>query len=377
MADACHDVTAAAETVMSKSPLHVCLVAPLPPPVGGIANWTRLVRHLAESRTDVDLDILDIAPRWRAIDDLAVWKRALGGGIQLFRDYFLFLRAIGKRPDVIHLTTSGQFAIVRDLSILGTAWIVGIPTIYHIRFGRVPEIARRYAVQWWLMCRAMRMARAVIAIDPSTAQMIQHRRPALKVLRIPNGVDLGELPVADCPSPLQTVLFLGWVVRTKGVEELVQAWAGMEEVGWCCLIAGPGADGYREELQQRFQPSQLEFLPEQSHEEAMRLMAAADIFVLPSHTEGFPNVLIEAMAMGKAIIASSVGAIPEMLSGECGVSVPPQNTEALGQALRRLMADADLRTVMGDRAQKKAHSEYAMDKVFEQLVVVWRQHSRR
>ena len=77
--------------------------------------------------------------------------------------------------------------------------------------------------------------------------------------------------------------------------------------------------------------------------------------------------------MGKAIIATSVGAIPEILADECGLLVPPKDTVALCAALRQVLSNADLRAAMGARAQKKACTEYTMDKVFEQLVSLWRE----
>ncbi len=77
------------------------------------------------------------------------------------------------------------------------------------------------------------------------------------------------------------------------------------------------------------------------------------------------------MAMGKAIISSNVGAIPEMLSGGCGVVVPPKDVDALAKALREVCSDAEMRRAMGARAQVKAHAEYSMDIVFDQLMAVW------
>jgi glycosyltransferase involved in cell wall biosynthesis len=359
--------------VISVSPLRICLVAPLPPPYGGIGNWTLLVRHFAQVRSDVSLHIVDTSPRWRAIDDLGVWKRVAGGGLQLLRDYARFLHLLWRRPDVIHLTTSGEFATVRDIAILATAWLVGIPTVYHIRFGRIPQIALNNTLEWRILARAMRMARAVVAIDPATAATIEQRFPQVRTLRVPNGIDLTQLPPGGNPSALRTVLFLGWVIPTKGITELVQAWSESKMEGWRCVIAGPGSEKYREELRQHFQPEHLVFFPEQSHDDAMRLMAASDVFVLPSHTEGFPNVIIEAMAMGKPIIATGVGAIPEMLSGECGVVVPPNNVESLGKALRQVCSNESLRETIGTRAQLKARTEYAMDQVMELLMSVWRE----
>jgi glycosyltransferase involved in cell wall biosynthesis len=375
LAERCDDVAAFEKKNMKADSLRVCLMAPVPPPYGGIGKWTILVRCFSQARSDVKIDIVDTAPRWRAIDDMAVWKRALGGGIQLLRDYSYFLRMLLARPDVLHLTTSGQLAIIRDIVVLITARVFKVPAIYHIHFGRVAQIASKNTHEWRLLALAIRLAHVVIAIDPATATVIKQHLPQVQTLRIPNGIDLNGLPEllpsSGISVAMRTVLFLGWVIPSKGIAELVQAWSITKVDGWHCVIAGPGAEKYREELREQLHPENLEFLPEQAHDAAMKLMASADVFVLPSYSEGFPNVIIEAMAMGKPVIATSVGAIPEMLSDGCGVLIPPRDVKSLTEALVRVLADVDLRIAMGVRAQKKARSEYAMDKVFEQLVSAW------
>jgi len=356
---------------MNASPLKVCLIAPAPPPYGGIANWTVLVRRYAQARNDINLQIVDTATRWRAVDDLVIWKRVLFGGLQLIRDYVRFLRVMKSRPDVVHLTTSGQLAILRDIVILFTARCMRIPSVYHLHFGRVQQISGENSLEWCLLTKAIRLSRAVIAIDPGTLATIKHRLPQIQTFQIPNGICLDELPPCGAPSNLRMVLFLGWILPTKGMAELVHAWAKLKMTGWRCVIAGPGSEIYQKELLQYFKPDQLEFLPEQSHDDAMRLMATCDVFVLPSYSEGFPYVIIEAMALGKPIIATNVGAIPEMLANECGMLIPPRDVNALCDALHKMQFDADLRIVMGEKAQRKARTEYSIEKVLEQLVSTW------
>ena len=126
----------------------------------------------------------------------------------------------------------------------------------------------------------------------------------------------------------------------------------------------------------RFRPDRLEFLPEQPHDEALRLLAASEVFVLPSYTEGFPNSVMEAMATGLAVVATDVGAVPEMLSEGCGLLVPPRDVVALRDALARVTADDALRAELGRRAREKARAEYAMGIAFKRLVDVWTQAVR-
>ncbi len=69
-----------------------------------------------------------------------------------------------------------------------------------------------------------------------------------------------------------------------------------------------------------------------------RWVAASNLFCLPSHAEGLPNAVIEALASGRPVVASRVGGIPELVDSECGILVPPQNPSALADALSEALA---------------------------------------
>lgn len=355
------------------APLRVCLISPMPPPYGGITNWTMIVHRSSSTCSDVQFLQLDTAVRWRALHDVAIWKRLLGGSIQGLRDYAAFVTRLFKRPDVVHLTTSGGLGAVRDLLITGTARLCRIPVVYHIRFGRVPAIAASRTLEWRLLAQVIRMASAVVAITPATLETIAHSLPAARVEYVPNPVDCSQLPPpASGDGDRRCALYLGCIVPGKGVEELVRAWARLGSTGWEMLLAGSGDPAYEQDLARRFAPRNLRFLGELPHEKAMELMAHCDLFILPSHTEGFPNVILEAMALGKAIIATTVGAIPDMLAGGCGLLIEPRDVDGLKGALRRLMQDDRLRSEYGRRARDKAWREYAADAVFARYCGIWR-----
>ena len=97
-------------------------------------------------------------------------------------------------------------------------------------------------------------------------------------------------------------------------------------------------------------------------------MAGIDVFVLPSLTEGTPNVIIEAMAHGKPIIATAVGGVPDLVPDDVGILVPADDVKALGTAVARLANDAELRRRMGIAARKKYEQLFTPTAVLPMLV---------
>jgi glycosyltransferase involved in cell wall biosynthesis len=359
---------------MNETAFKVCLVSPLPPPQGGIANWTVMLHRWIEKNTNINLMQVDTAPRWRAIDDLSIFKRVIGGGMQLLRDYWRFLVSV-RRADVIHLVTSGQLATVRDILICATANILNIPVCYHLHFGRIPEIAQRNTVEWRMLLYAMKCSKTVLALDLNTANTINKYLPFKRVAITPNPVDPTTLPTqSSFSSNKKRLLFLGHVIPAKGVEDIIMAWQGIIHEDWELVLVGPCNQSYQEDLIKRFAPQSLCFYGEVPHGMALQMIADSDLFVLPSHTEAFPFAVLEAMVLGKAIVATKVGAIPEMLEGECGVLVEPRDIQGLGIALKTLLEDEELRNEFGVRARKRALEHYTIDAVFTRLRELWINH---
>lgn len=359
-------------------PVQVCLVSPFPPPYGGIAHWTSMVTAYAQGREDAQITLINTAPSWRSLHSDGILLRAVGGGIQLVRDAWRLAKALRKkRFDVIHLPTSGHLSSVRDVVIARVAAWFGVPLVFHIRFGRIPAIAAAETLEWRLLRSVMRRAASVVAIDGMTFDAVQRHVPEANLCLIPNCVNLSGLP-APKPASVETkkALFVGWVVSTKGVGELCDSWSKIRPEGWMLEIVGSVDEAYKAQLQAQFPADSIEFVGLLPHTETMERMAQCDLFVLPSYTEGFPNAVVEAMALGRPIVATTVGAIPEMLHGEAGILVESRNVEQLTAAIRRVIEDPELRRQLGMRAQERAKANYSIDVVFDAYVSRWNRVSK-
>lgn len=359
---------------MTRIPIRLCLVSPVPPPYGGIAHWTALISAYAKDRQDIVISQVNTAPNWRSIHQTGIVIRSIGGSLQLLLDIVrLCISLCRNRFDAIHLTTSGHLGVVRDLAVAVIGKIFKVPLVLHIRFGRIPAIASENSLEWRLLRIAMGMSSRVVLIDKATYEAVRSYSPASKVELIPNCVNTHTLPSGQPRDPYATrsVVFLGWIIPAKGVDELLSAWGRLRPKGWRLDFIGSYKPDYRDQLVRIHGAENVNFLGELPHDIAMQHVASCDLFVLPSHSEGFPNVIVEAMALGRAIVASRVGAIPEMLADGAGVLVNAQDSDELEREMRALILDAQARVSLGDAAKKKAERCYSIDAVFSDYMRVW------
>ena len=353
--------------------MKVLLVAPLPPPYGGITNWSQIMLNYVKNTCD-EFCTLNIAPKKRSTEGRNLFDRVVVSGLDMIKKRSELKRIISnEKIDVIHMTTSGSMAAIRDILLMRVAKKSNIPVVYHLHFGRTPEMARRNSFLWKLFLKAMSLASAVVTIDKRTYSTVCDNIDPKKVFLIPNPVDLKQLPEKSEEIKKQ-VAFLGWVIPAKGINELISAWntVGKEFSQYELVIIGPAKKEYLNTLEEAIKVKNVAFVGEKSHDEAMKALSKAEAFILPSYTEGFPNAIIEAMALEKAIIASNVGAIPEMLDGDCGVVIESKSESEIISALRKVLSDENYRKYIARNAFEKVKNEYSIEKVYELYIEIWK-----
>lgn len=357
--------------------IMVCMAAPVPPPYGGIANWYDLITKYADrEKLPVEFITLNIAPKKRSTEGRTIFDRIFVSGVDMLKKK-RELRGIVKnsRPDVIHMTTSGQLAIIRDILLLRYAKKKKIPTVYHIRFGRISEIAEKNTFEWKLMKKAVGYAGTTIAIDKRTEKTLSEKCGSSNIVYIPNPFDGGSVnaPIRAWEDRKKQLVFVGWLVKTKGVEELLGAWDELSrEFGNHRLVViGPGKDEYTAELKEKFRCENVEFTGELGHEEALNRVAESSMLVLPSYTEGFPNVVLEAMALKVPTVATNVGAIPEMLADDSGIIIEPRSEEQLADAVRSMLSDESKAAAYSENAYRRLKNEYSVEIIMREYIDLW------
>lgn len=176
--------------------------------------------------------------------------------------------------------------------------------------------------------------------------------PESKIKLIPNWLSPLKKPCTsskiyvDQSEVKLTFLFVGWMVKAKGVSDIFDSIETSEVLKKHQFVfAGDGE--MKKELEERSKHNQfqnVDFLGWQSSDEIEKLMKTSDVFVFPSHSEGFPNVIVEALAAALPIVTTGVGGIKDSaIDGYNAFIVGVSDTEALRDALEALVVDIDLR----------------------------------
>jgi glycosyltransferase involved in cell wall biosynthesis len=209
-----------------------------------------------------------------------------------------------------------------------------------------------------------------------------YRRDDDKFKVILNWINLGEYisnnPVyKNKPGNARILLYLGWIEEYKGIFDLVEAINLIKDkIGDLQVhVYGSGkAEKQAVALCRKYGLDKMIIFRGRANDQMkFGALATADIYVQPSHAEGFPNALIEAMASGIPSIASNVGGIPEIIiPGETGILIEPHDIRALSAAILQLYHDNPLREILARNAREiivqKNSLEIAENKFIELLV---------
>lgn len=365
------------ERKMDSHAVKIVLASCHPSSKGGISTWVKQMQKRLNYDSRIEVEY--VYPAYNPENNQQAAERSF------FERVFGSLRIMKRRlhefnqviacfePDVLHLTTSGSLALFRDIRFLKTAKRKSISTVYHLRFGRIPEVVKRRGWEYKMLKKAISLSDCTIAIDHRTEKVLKGIVPQKRVLYIPNFIDTSSLENIT-ESKQKKVVFVGWCVKTKGIEELLMAWERIakEFPAYQLQLIGPISEDYKRKLMDHYALFNVDFAGEQTHEETMNNIGQASVFILPSYTEGFPNVILEAMALGKPIIATDVGAIPDMLEG-CGLVIPSHDQHAIYNSLKKLLSDNNLQNQLGELAKKRLNETYTVETVYEQYVKVWKE----
>ena len=350
---------------------------------GGIGIWANnIINHYHKVDSDIQLVPVSFDRKYDVTETDSPIKRLYYG----VKDYYrcirnAFARINGGGIDVIHLCTSAQLSLYKDLYILKRARKRGVKTIIHFHFGRIPEIVEANNREGKMVLKVCKVADTVIVMDKRSYVCLADKG-FTNVHYLPN--PLSEHIVDDINFEKESVkrinnkvLFVGHVIVTKGVYELVKACLYIPGIE--LHIVGTVEDAIKADLlaiaNERDGGAWMKLRGAMPHAEVIREMLSAGVFILPTYTEGFPNVILESMASSCAILSTGVGAIPEMLDfgtdHPCGVELEVKSVSSIRRNLIKLLNDKAERDLLGNMAEEKVLKAYSMPIIWKQLTEIW------
>lgn len=253
------------------------------------------------------------------------------------------------RPEIILATWAYPDGFAA--SLLGV--FLRKPVIIKVHGTDINEYARKFLLRKFILF-ALRRTACVIAVSRALKKrLIEIGIPAARIAVIYNGIDTSLFFPMDreaartnlgLPACAKIILFVGNLVAVKGIEYLLEAFRQVApQISDDLLLILMGDGPLRESLIRKAEKLKIEknvaFIGQRPHAEIPVWMGAGDLLCLPSLNEGVPNVILEALACGRPVVASNVGGVPEVLCNPAlGYLVEPGNVSELARALKEMLS---------------------------------------
>lgn len=221
------------------------------------------------------------------------------------------------------------------------------------------------------------LAQAIVNVCEAEKQLAERHRiaPPGKLVVIHNGVrDVPPSLRADPRSDPPRFIMVARCEPPKDHETVLRAFAQMRSAAWRLELVGggPGEPAIRSLVRHLSLEGRVDFTP--SSAIVSERLAASQVFVLSSRSEGFPRSILEAMRAGLPVVASDVGGVSEaVVHGQTGMVVPRQDPQALSSALLALEASPALRARLGAAGRRRYENLFTFDRMFEQTLCLYRQ----
>lgn len=307
-------------------------------------------------------------------------RLSFGEAARFFRILWRFRSSLRtERYALAHLNSS--FTATATLVNLGTTWIArraGVPYVVHLHGTfRVPDGAslasRLYRRAYrrifdgaaWILLLSRASEQAVLALGN-----YRHKTTGF----MPNFLDFHAVPsrtriTSRVGRPMK-VIFTGRIWPAKGIATIASVAERVPDAVFQLVGGGPSGlrDAFIRNLESRHLHGRVSVLDARPNKDVFALLAEADVFIFPSLREGLPNSVLEAMAVGLPVVASNVGAIPEIIDvPDGGMLFDPEDVDGFVQAIDHLRTHPELRSEMGQYNRMKAERNYEYDVVVNRL----------
>lgn len=342
---------------------------------GGIGSMVHtFTMELRRARPDVRFAIVD------TYGPGPFWLMPLYFGVALLRLAGCF--ALG-RVDLVHVHMAAFGSVLRKGMIVELARLFHVPVLLHLHSGSLPGFfARRGPLGRNAIRRVIRSASEVVVLGEYWRDFVSTTfGVAARRISVLHNAAAGPtaVPLREEGGPVR-LLFLGRLIPLKGLDVLLNALATDEcrRRSWTLTVGGDGdMDTYRALAHGCGLDDRVRFAGWLDQKGCRLALTEAQVLVLPSMVEGLPMSVLEAMAYGLPVVATSVGAVPDAVQhGATGLMVPPGDAAALSTALVRILDDRGLRRRFGFNARARFEALFTVPAQRDRIVDIYQRNMR-
>ena len=287
-------------------------------------------------------------------------------------------------PDILHVhtvTTDGYVGMLINEKYK-------LPIVCSLRGSDINTYPYRDKLTMLLTKKVLSKADQIVSVShalKSTAETIANPLRPIRVLH--NGCDLMDFSFNEedriairkdlgIMNNDRVIIFVGDIKKIKGVFELINSFitlkAKYSDIHLIVLGEGPENNNIKNIIHLNNMNNNVHLIGTRPHHEISKWLSASDIFALPTYNEGLPNVVLEAMACGLPVVATSVGGIPEIVEdGKSGILIKKKDPVSLAKAIESLLSDVKLAKIMGMKGREIAESKFSWQKNSETLIEIY------
>lgn len=351
----------------------VLLTGPHPPPSGGIATFCQTLMDKM-SETEVIIE----HPKFSINYHKETYFGRIYSRIIIYFRFFLLL--IKRSPEIIHVNTASYNNFYFNSVFLILSKIAFKKTILHIHGGGFKKFyGNSNVIKRFIIKSIMKSSNVIITLSEQWKQFFNYIINNDNIEVIPNAIDLKKFEnigkYCDRRRKLINISFLGNINKAKGILDIFKAVPLVVNQYEDCRFnfAGIIASEIDNECKEMESCNNVIFYGEIFGERKFKFLSSADIFILPSYTEGLPIAMLEAMASKLPVIATTVGAIPEIIEeNKNGYLISPGDYKDLAEKILILAKDKNLRDSMGRNNIKKMRHQYDVKNINEKILNLYK-----
>ncbi len=363
--------------------LKILLLAPTSVSQGGIATWTKLL--LGNSNGErVEYKTIDTSVHYRVLGGGTGFFDRICGLRETFLRLMLLLRALlFCKVDIVYFTCSPSAGFAfRDAVLIAISKMFSKKVIIHLHGGDINGFWGGGILRRFLADMGSKLADYIFVITRDCEAVARQKFGNGKVIYIPNFIDISAVnTTVDVPKEIDkdkfNIIHVAFQCREKGTFEIIEATKELPE-NVNILLIGVVSDDNRIAIEDAIKKNdatgKVQLLGARNKPQLWGYYKNSDLFLFPSYTEGFPNVIMEAMLYGLPILATDVGNIADMTdaAGEKPAAVLLEKSDTpdpveMADKIKRLIDHAQFRKQLSKNGIERVKECYSLDVVIPQL----------